>query len=90
MSSHPDPLLKFKIWAVQSISFAICFRADTTGKPITSEFLGEANNDAEAAARDIWKETITEADPKASGQVITLKIVQKVFDWCSSHMNQGK
>ena len=90
MASRPDALTKVKSWAFQAIAFAICLRAGATGKSVTSEYLKSANKEAEVTVVEIWNETIAEAEPEVSGEVTVLKFVQKVFDWCYSHMNPDK
>ena len=90
MSSQSDTVKQIKSWGIQSIFFAISLRADATGKPITSEFLEGATKEAEATAFDFWNETFAETGPNVPAHVTIMKVTQKVFDWCYSHMNPEK
>ncbi len=90
MSSQSDAVEKTKFWAAQSIAFAICLNTDTTGKTVKPEFFALAHKEAEATAFDLWKETFAETGPNVPADVIIMKVTQKVFDWCYSHMNPEK
>ncbi len=93
MSSQSDTVEKTKIWAVQSIAFAICLRADTTGKTgetASPEFFTLAYKEAEAIALDLWNETIAGTGTNVPGNITLMRVARKVFDWCNSHMDQGK
>ena len=90
MSSQSDPVEQFKSWSIQTIAFAMSLRAVATGKPFTSEFLEGATKEAQATAFDFWKETFAETGPNVPGHVTIMKVTQKVFDWCYSHMNPEK
>jgi hypothetical protein len=87
MPSPQDPAQLLKIWAVQSVSAAINIRFEATSKQLTPESLSAANEEAKAIAKDIWGEALAECDPKGPGQVVIMKVSQKVFDWCYAHMN---
>lgn len=90
MSSQSDPVQQIKTWAIQSISLAISLRAEATGKPVGPKFFTWANREAEATALDFWNETFAEAGPNVPAHVTMMKVAQKVFDWCHSHMNPEK
>jgi len=87
MSSQSDPVKRIKTWSIQSISFAISLRAEATGKPVSPEFFEWADKEAGATALDLWDETFAETGPNVPGHVTIMKVTQKVFDWCHSHMN---
>ena len=90
MSSQSDPVAKVKNWTIQTISFAISLRADATGKPVTPKFVALANKEAETIALDFWNEAFAETEPNVPAHVTIMKVTQKVFDWCYSHMSPEK
>jgi hypothetical protein len=87
MSYQTDTVEKTKIWAHQSIAFAICLNTDTKGKTVKPEFFTLAHEEAEAIALDLWNETIGEIGTNVPGNITLMKVARKVFDWCHSHMN---
>jgi hypothetical protein len=73
-------------WAMQSIIFAICLRAEAEGVPVNSEDrILACKQEADDVARKLWESAMSECSEPVRLSEQTMKFADKVFAWCSEH-----